>query len=166
MQQRSCCCVVNINFSACRPEVAGWIPGFTSLLDETFFKLWPCLNMTLAVGGTLSGQKILSGQGLRYSLLRPRLVSTITVRIHVNGCTWGVYWNDYGSLNSLVSFMLPLVLLIIDGMFVTGQVICHIDSIQIIILAPEKSSFQQKNHNIFHIFSRKKLWWCSLEASH
>ena len=42
-----------ISYLPCKPGVAGSIPGFISLLDETF-KPWPRLHMTLAVGGRLN----------------------------------------------------------------------------------------------------------------
>ena len=35
------------------PGVQSLIPGYSSLLDETL-ESWPCLHMTLAVGGMLN----------------------------------------------------------------------------------------------------------------
>ena len=62
-----------INRSLCKPEVSGLIPDFTSQSDET--KLWPTLNMTLAVGGTLKTNtttNMIAGEYSRErTLLRP-----------------------------------------------------------------------------------------------
>ena len=94
MQQRSCCYVVNINFSACRPEVAGWIPGFISLFDETF-KLWSCLNLTFAVGGTLLNVREKNIVRIRVKIWFAKVMARFYIHGEVLG---GVYWNDYCTL--------------------------------------------------------------------
>ena len=56
-----------INLLPCNPGVAGSIPGFTSLSDES--KPWPLLHMTLAVGGTLNTNTTTTVLGNCYRVL-------------------------------------------------------------------------------------------------